>query len=77
MTRDSQAGFAGHYAFDIHHPRLGWAVQPNIRDMPVFDGKVLNSNSRGLRGRSNARPERGCRTMRPASSRQRGLAHRE
>ena len=62
--RDRQ-GFAGQYAFDIHHPRLGWAVQPNLRDLPVFEGKILNSNSRGLRGRAEygERPQPGRRRI--------------
>ena len=39
------------YGFDVHHPTLGWALRPGIREMTVFGDKVLNSNSRGLRGR--------------------------
>jgi hypothetical protein len=38
-------------SFDIHHPRLGWALRPDIRELRVFGDRVLNSNSRGLRGR--------------------------
>lgn len=37
-------------AFDQHHPERGWALAPNLRDLSVFSGKRLNSNSRGLRG---------------------------
>ena len=40
-----------YFEFDVHHPTRGWALRPGIRDMKVFGGKVLNSNSRGLRGR--------------------------
>jgi hypothetical protein len=29
----------------------GWAVSPNLKEMSVFEGKVLNSNSRGIRGK--------------------------
>jgi len=36
--------------FDVHHPVRGWALEPDIRAMEVFDGEVLNSNARGLRG---------------------------
>jgi hypothetical protein len=39
------------HSYDVHHPLYGWALRPNIRDMRVFGGKVLNSNSLGLRGR--------------------------
>lgn len=38
------------FSFDQHHPVRGWTLAPNLRDVPVFDGKRLNSNSRGLRG---------------------------
>lgn len=41
MTRQS---------FDRHHPQRGWALAPNLRALPVFAGKKLSSNSRGLRG---------------------------
>jgi hypothetical protein len=39
------------FRFDELHPTRGWALKANLRDLPVFDGKQLNSNSRGLRGR--------------------------
>jgi lysophospholipase L1-like esterase len=37
-------------SFDRHHPVRGWTLAPNLRDLPVFAGKKLSSNSRGLRG---------------------------
>lgn len=37
-------------SFDRHHPERGWSLAPNLRDLPVFDGKTLSSSSRGLRG---------------------------
>lgn len=40
-----------YYEFDVHHPTRGWALRPNLRDLDVYRGKRLNSNSRGLRGR--------------------------
>jgi GDSL-like lipase/acylhydrolase family protein len=39
-----------YYAFDDYHPTRGWALRPNLRDVPGFGGKTLSSNSRGLRG---------------------------
>jgi hypothetical protein len=36
--------------FAGYHPVLGWVLKPNIRNLHVFDGTVLNSNSRGIRG---------------------------
>src|SRR5713101_2604667 len=40
------------YSFDVYHPTRGWALKAGIKDMRVFEGEVLNSNSRGVRGRS-------------------------
>jgi hypothetical protein len=40
------------YSFDVHHPTRGWALRPGIREMTAFGDRVLNSNSRGLRGRT-------------------------
>jgi hypothetical protein len=39
------------YEIDEWHPTRGWALKPNLRDVPVAGGRVLNSNSRGVRGR--------------------------
>lgn len=39
-----------YYKFDIYDPAKGWVPRPNLRDEAVFDGKILNTNSRGLRG---------------------------
>ncbi len=37
--------------FREYHPKLGWALKPNLRDLTVFETKKeLNSNSQGLRG---------------------------
>jgi len=39
-----------YYAFDDYHPTRGWALRPNLREVPAFGAKTLSSNSRGLRG---------------------------
>jgi hypothetical protein len=39
------------YSFDAFDPTKGWISKPNIRNMEVFDHKILNTNSRGLRGK--------------------------
>lgn len=39
------------YGFDVYHPTRGWALRPGIHDMAAFGDKILNSSSRGLRGR--------------------------
>lgn len=38
------------FSFDRHHPERGWTLAANLREVEVFDGKRLSSNSRGLRG---------------------------
>jgi len=39
-----------YYEFDIYDPTKGWISRPGLRDKDVFDGKTLNTNSKGLRG---------------------------
>jgi hypothetical protein len=38
------------YAFDVYDSLRGWALAPGIAHMAVFNGKVLNSTLRGIRG---------------------------
>jgi hypothetical protein len=42
--------WTGQYA--IYHPTRGWTLKPGIRNMNVFEGKFLNSNSKGIRGKT-------------------------
>lgn len=42
--------WTGQYA--AYHPARGWTLKPDIKDLRVFDGKMLNSNSRGFRGKT-------------------------
>lgn len=37
-------------SFDRHHPGRGWTLAAGLHELPVFAGKQLSSNSRGLRG---------------------------
>lgn len=39
------------FSFDRHHPIRGWTLAPDLREVEVFSGKRLSSNSRGMRGR--------------------------
>lgn len=48
-SRDGD-GAVTRLSFDSHHPLRGWTLAPGLRDLPVFGGKKLSSNSRGLRG---------------------------
>jgi hypothetical protein len=40
--------WTGEYA--VYLATRGWALKPGIQNMSVFNGKILNSNSKGLRG---------------------------
>jgi hypothetical protein len=48
--RREQRDWTGPFA--TYHSTRGWALKSNIRDLHVFDGTVLNTNSRGLRGKT-------------------------
>jgi hypothetical protein len=39
-----------YFAFDTFDLTKGWRSRAGIRDMPVFKGKVLNTNAEGFRG---------------------------
>ena len=45
--QSDQLGLA--YTLDDWSPTRGWTLKPNLRDVP-FRGKVVNSNSKGIRG---------------------------
>ena len=38
-----------YYKFDIYDPSKGWMSKSNLKNESVFDGKILNTNSRGIR----------------------------
>jgi len=46
----AQGKFAKLYAFDTFDSIRGWALTPNLRNMTVFGDRILNTNSKGLRG---------------------------
>jgi hypothetical protein len=35
----------------MYDPSKGWIPKPNVRDLKVFDNKILNTNSKSLRGK--------------------------
>jgi hypothetical protein len=47
-----KTGMNMNYKSDIYDPSKGWISKPHLRDMEVFDDKVLNTNSKGLRGKA-------------------------
>lgn len=47
-----------YYKFDAYDVTKGWRPQSNLHNMQVFNNKVLNTNSRGLRGTSEFPYER-------------------
>lgn len=47
-----------YYSFDRYHPTLGWISQAGLRDVPVFEGRTLSTNSLGLRGAVDYFPEK-------------------
>jgi hypothetical protein len=46
----SYHGVTGVYS--VYHSIRGWALKSNIKDQGVFDGKILNTNSKGFRGKT-------------------------
>ncbi len=40
-----------YYEFDVYDPAKGWISKPDLRDVKVFNGKTLNTNSKGFRGK--------------------------
>jgi hypothetical protein len=40
------------FAYDIYDPTRGWAVKRGLRDLVVLSSMIVNSNSRGIRGKS-------------------------
>ena len=43
------------YGFDRYDASKGWSLVPGLRDLDVFDGKILNTNRRRYRGRTDYR----------------------
>ncbi len=52
ISRHQNTGKEIYYKFDIYASSRGWISKPNLRDMKVFNRKVLNTNSKGFRGKN-------------------------
>ncbi len=50
VQRHKDTGKQIYYSFDTYDSTKGWVSKSNIREMPVFENKVLNTNSKGFRG---------------------------
>jgi hypothetical protein len=53
INRHRESGIQVYFSFDIYDSTKGWISKPGLRDMRVFRHKILNTNSRGLRGQSD------------------------
>ena len=54
--RQEQRDWTGPFA--VYHSTRGWALKSGIQDMRVFDGTILNTNSKGVRGKTEYNYER-------------------
>src|SRR6185436_9536823 len=41
-----------YYTFDVYDASRGWRTKPNVRELKVFNNKILNTNSQGFRGKT-------------------------
>lgn len=46
----SAIGYGYPFSFDQYDATKGWSLKPGLKDLEVFEGKRLNTNSRGIRG---------------------------
>jgi hypothetical protein len=53
VVEHQQSGREVYYTFDIYDPSKGWMLKPNLRDVKAFGDKILNTNSKGFRGRKD------------------------
>jgi hypothetical protein len=53
IKRHQKTGIKIYYKFDIYDPSKGWVSKPHLRDMKISDNKILNTNSTGLRGKTD------------------------
>jgi hypothetical protein len=54
--RQEQREWTGPFA--VYQPTRGWALKSGIQGMKVFDGTILNTNSKGVRGKTEYNYER-------------------
>ena len=64
INEHQKHGLDASYIFDIYDPSTGWRTKPNVRDLRVFDNKILNTNSKGLRGKKDFSYNKNKQTLR-------------
>jgi hypothetical protein len=53
VREHQKSGTATYYASDIYDPSKGWIPKPNLREVRAFNNKILNTNSKGFRGKKD------------------------
>ena len=53
IRRHQSTGKDIYYKFDVYDPAKGWISKSGLRDVKVFNDKVLNTNSKGFRGKQD------------------------
>src|SRR6188508_1137186 len=53
VQQHQKPGVEVRYTFDRYDPSKGWMSKANLKDVEVFNQKILNTNSKGLRGMSD------------------------
>lgn len=53
VQEHQKSGTATYYSSDMYDPSKGWIPKPNLKDVKLFDNKILNTNSKGLRGKKD------------------------
>jgi len=53
VREHQKAGTATYYSFDRYDPSKGWRPKPNLKDEKVWEDKILNTTSTGLRGKKD------------------------
>ena len=53
VREHQKTGTATYYAFDMYDPNKGWIPKANLRDVKAYQDKMLNTNSKGLRGKKD------------------------
>lgn len=64
VREHQQSGMEVYYTFDIYDPSKGWIPKPSLKDVKVFNNKILNTNSKGLRGKKDFPHSKNKETLR-------------